>query len=50
MTMASRIVVMNKGYVQQIGTPEDIFNHPSNVFVATFVDSLASAGCVIAEK
>ena len=39
MTMASRIVVMNKGYVQQIGTPEEIFNHPSNVFVATFVGS-----------
>ncbi len=39
MTMANRIVVMSKGYVQQIGTPEEIFNHPSNVFVATFVGS-----------
>lgn len=39
MTMATRIVVMNKGYVQQIGTPEEIFNHPANIFVATFVGS-----------
>jgi multiple sugar transport system ATP-binding protein len=39
MTMADRIVVMNKGYVQQIGTPAEIFNNPSNMFVATFVGS-----------
>ena len=41
MTMASRIVVMNKGYVQQIGTPSEIYNSPSNIFVATFVGSPA---------
>ncbi len=41
MTMASRIVVMNKGYVQQIGTPSEIYNYPSNIFVATFVGSPA---------
>ena len=39
MTMATRIVVMNKGYVQQIGTPKEIYNYPYNKFVATFVGS-----------
>lgn len=39
MTMADRIVVMNKGYVQQIGTPSEIFNKPTNTFVATFIGS-----------
>ena len=37
MTMASRIVVMNKGHVQQIGTPEEIYSNPANKFVATFI-------------
>ena len=37
MTMASRIVVMSKGHVQQIGTPEEIYSNPSNKFVATFI-------------
>ncbi len=41
MTMADRIVVMNKGYVQQIGTPLEIYNHPKNVFVATFIGAPA---------
>ena len=41
MTMASRIVVMKKGYVQQVGTPKEIYNHPANVFVATFIGSPA---------
>ncbi len=41
MTMATRIVVMKKGYIQQIGTPKEIYNHPSNVFVATFIGSPA---------
>ena len=41
MTMASRIVVMNKGYVQQIGTPEEIYKHPANMFVASFIGSPA---------
>ncbi len=39
MTMADRIVVMNKGYIQQIGTPKEIFMKPKNLFVATFVGS-----------
>ena len=41
MTMASRIVVMSKGYVQQIGSPKVIYNHPANTFVATFIGSPA---------
>lgn len=41
MTMADRIVVMKDGYVQQIGTPKEIYNHPSNVFVATFIGAPA---------
>ena len=41
MTMADRIVVMNKGYIQQIGTPEDIYNNPVYSFVASFIGSPA---------
>ena len=41
MTMATRIVVMKKGYVQQIGTPREVYAHPANVFVATFIGSPA---------
>ncbi len=41
MTMATRIVVMSKGYIQQIGTPIEIYNHPANLFVATFIGSPA---------
>lgn len=37
MTMADRIVIMNQGVVQQIGSPMDVYNNPANVFVATFV-------------
>ena len=37
MTMADRIVVMKNGYVQQIGTPKEIYNRPENIFVATFI-------------
>ena len=39
MTMADRIVVMNKGYVQQVGTPEEIYKNPANLFVAGFLGS-----------
>ena len=41
MTMASRIVVMKLGRVQQIGSPIEIYNHPKNLFVATFIGSPA---------
>jgi len=39
MTMASRIVVMKNGIIQQIGTPEEIYNNPVNQFVASFIGS-----------
>ena len=41
MTMADRIVVMDKGVVQQIGSPKEIYDHPANTFVATFIGSPA---------
>ena len=42
MTMASRIVVMKDGYIQQIGTPSQIYNNPANMFVASFVGAPAT--------
>jgi len=37
LTMSDTIVVMNNGVIQQIGTPEDIYNEPKNAFVADFI-------------
>ena len=37
MTMASRIVVMKDGYIQQVGAPKEIYDNPRNVFVAGFI-------------
>ncbi|MDD3165564.1 MAG: ABC transporter ATP-binding protein [Oscillospiraceae bacterium] len=37
LTMSDHIVVMDKGHIQQIGTPEDIYNEPENAFVADFI-------------
>lgn len=42
MTMATRIVVMKGGYIQQIGTPVEIYNNPANMFVASFVGAPAT--------
>ena len=41
MTMADRVVVMKDGYIQQIGTPREIYSNPSNIFVATFIGAPA---------
>ena len=41
MTLADRVVVMNKGEIQQIGSPTDIYDHPANTFVAGFIGSPA---------
>jgi len=41
MTMGDRIVVMNAGRIQQIGTPMELYDHPVNVFVAGFIGSPA---------
>ena len=37
LTMSDTIVVMNQGYIQQMGTPEQIYNEPENAFVADFI-------------
>jgi len=37
MTLGDRIVIMKDGYIQQIGTPQDVFNNPKNLFVAGFI-------------
>ncbi len=37
MTLASKIVIMNKGVIQQIGTPIEVYTKPRNIFVATFI-------------
>ena len=37
LTMSDTIIVMNKGKIQQMGSPEDIYNEPSNAFVADFI-------------
>ena len=39
MTLGDRIVIMKDGFIQQIGTPQEVFNHPYNLFVATFIGS-----------
>ena len=39
MTMSDRIAVMNHGRVEQVGTPEDVYNRPANLFVADFIGS-----------
>lgn len=41
MTLADRVVVMNKGIVQQVGSPTDIYDNPANTFVAGFIGSPA---------
>ena len=41
MTMADKIVVMQDGYIEQIGTPLELYDRPSNVFVAGFIGSPA---------
>ena len=41
MTLADRVVVMNKGVIQQVGTPTEIYDRPDNTFVAGFIGSPA---------
>jgi sulfate/thiosulfate transport system ATP-binding protein len=37
MTVADKIAIMNKGYIEQVGTPSEIYNHPANAFVMGFI-------------
>lgn len=39
MTLADRIIIMKDGYIEQIGSPIEVFSKPANVFVATFIGS-----------
>ena len=39
MTLGDRIVIMRDGFVQQVGTPQEVFHHPANLFVAGFIGS-----------
>jgi multiple sugar transport system ATP-binding protein len=39
MTLADRIAVMNKGKIQQLGTPDEVYNNPNHLFVAGFIGS-----------
>ena len=51
LTMSDTIVVMNKGYIQQIGSPEKIYNEPENAFVADFIgDSNLLGGVMLEDK
>lgn len=51
LTMSDTIVVMNQGYIQQIGSPEKIYNEPENAFVADFIgDSNIISSTMIEDK
>ncbi len=51
LTMSDTIVVMNQGYIQQIGSPESIYNEPENAFVADFIgDSNIISATMIDDK
>lgn len=51
LTMSDKVVVMNEGYIQQEGTPEQIYDEPVNAFVADFIgDSNILSGQMVAEK
>ncbi len=51
LTMSDTIVVMNQGYIQQIGTPEKIYNEPENAFVADFIgESNIIAGTMLQDR
>ena len=41
MTMADRIVIMDDGYIMQVGTPSEVYDHPDNMFVAGFIGTPA---------
>ena len=49
LSMSDRIVVMNAGTVEQVGTPFDIYNRPANTFVATFVGQLSRIEAIVTD-
>ena len=51
LTMSDTIVVMNQGYIQQMGSPESIYNEPENAFVADFIgDSNIVPGIMLQDE
>ena len=51
LSMSDRVVVMNQGYIQQVGTPENVYNEPENAFVADFIgDSNIIDGVMVRDK
>ena len=51
LTMSDKVVVMNGGYIQQMGTPEQIYNEPENAFVADFIgDSNIVDGVMVRDE
>ena len=51
LTMSDKVVVMNQGYIQQMGTPEEIYNEPENAFVADFIgDSNIVPGIMMEDR
>jgi putative spermidine/putrescine transport system ATP-binding protein len=49
LSMSDRIVVMNTGVVEQVGTPAEIYNRPSTVFVSTFVGQISKLAVTVAD-
>lgn len=51
LTMSDKVIVMNNGFVQQEGTPEEIYNEPQNAFVADFIgDSNILSGVMVRDR
>jgi len=50
MTLADRIVILNKGKIEQVGTPDEIYNNPANIFVAQFIGTPKMNIIEISEK
>jgi ABC-type Fe3+/spermidine/putrescine transport system ATPase subunit len=51
LSMSDTVVVMNQGWIQQIGTPENVYNEPENAFVADFIgDSNIIDGIMVRDK
>ena len=49
MSLSDRVVVMNRGAIEQVGTPFEIYNYPQTLFVASFVGTLNKLPCVVSD-
>jgi len=50
LSMSDRVVVMNEGYIQQVGSPKEVYENPKNLFVAKFVGEINVLHAVIQER